>query len=140
MLIAPRALSTTALFLLLTLALAPLGCGSRVSSGADVRTELVPVKGKVTYKGQPVAKGTVTFEPDDYGRPATGPIPAEGTFTLGTYKPGDGAVPGHHRITITETGIKSPRDALATRLASPAASGLSADVDAEHSEFPLEIH
>lgn len=112
------------------------GCGP---AGGETRTALIPAKGTVTYKGQPVSKGVVTFTPDGYGRPAEGPLQPDGTFVLSTHQPGDGVVPGHHRVTVTETGIKSPRDALAKKWASEAASGLTADVDAEHTEFTFEL-
>jgi hypothetical protein len=59
------------------------GCGS---SGADTAAALIPVKGKVTIKGEPLAAGTVRFEPDDFGRPASGKLNADGTFVLSTLK------------------------------------------------------
>src|SRR6516164_8831509 len=52
------------------------GCGS--SGGTPVT--LIPVKGKVTYKGQPLTKGVVEFEPEGYGRPAKGQLQSDGTF------------------------------------------------------------
>ena len=58
---------------------------------------------------------------------------------LTTNKEGDGVVAGHHRVAVTETGIKSPRDAFAKKYAGPASSGLTADVDAEHTEFTFDL-
>jgi hypothetical protein len=62
------------------------------------------VQGKVTYKGEPVKFGTVSFEPDaDKGTDgplAMGNIKEDGTYVLSTSDPGDGAVVGHHRISI----------------------------------------
>ncbi len=81
----------------------------------------------------------MTFEPEDFGRPASGPIQPDGSFILTTRQSGDGVVPGHHRVTVTETGIKSPRDTLARKWASAQASGLTADVDAEHVEFQFDL-
>jgi hypothetical protein len=112
------------------------GCGA---GGGGARTALIPVKGKVTYKGQPVAKGRIKFAPDGYGRPAYGRLQSDGTFSLTTDREGDGVIVGPHRVTVTETGIKSPRDALAAKWASAAASGLTADVDAEHTEFTFDL-
>ena len=75
------------------------GCGS----GSVVPPTLIPVKGKVTYKGQPVTKGIVRFEPDGgFGRMATGELKSDGTFELSTLKPGDGVVAGEHRVTVSE--------------------------------------
>ena len=66
----------------------------------------------MTYKGQPVAKGRIKFEPDGYGRSASGQLNADGTYVLTTDKDGDGVIAGHHRVSVTDTGIKSPRDRL----------------------------
>src|SRR5262249_7863155 len=55
------------------------GCGP-----AESHPETVPVQGKVTYKGQPVPRGTITFQPDA-GQPATGEIQPDGSYRLGTY-------------------------------------------------------
>jgi hypothetical protein len=112
------------------------GCGP---AGSGRMPDAIPVKGKVLYKGQPVTKGSVTFEPDGFGREAHGRIQSDGSFVLTTYKDGDGAVAGHHRVAVSDTGIKSPKDALAKKWAGTASSGLTADVDAEHTDFTLEL-
>jgi hypothetical protein len=101
--------------------------------------DVIPVKGKVTYKGQPVTKGSIKFEPDGFGREAHGQIQSDGTFVLTTLKEGDGAVAGHHRVAVTGTGIKSPKDALAKKYGGVSSSGWTADVDAEHTEFTFDI-
>ena len=75
------------------------GCGT--SAGGPQPT-LLAVKGKVTYKGQPVTKGVVRFEPDGYGRMATGQLQSDGTFELTTLKAGDGVVAGEHKVTVSE--------------------------------------
>jgi hypothetical protein len=62
------------------------------------------VQGKVTYRGEPVKFGTVSFEPDrdkgNEGPLAMGNIKEDGTYVLSTSDPGDGAVVGHHRISV----------------------------------------
>jgi hypothetical protein len=112
------------------------GCGP---AGSGKLPDVIPVKGKVTYKGQPVTKGSITFEPDGFGRDAHGQIKADGTFVLTTLKEGDGAVAGHHRVAVTGTGITSAKDALAKKYAGVSSSGLTADVDAEHTEFTFDL-
>lgn len=78
-------------------------------SGSD-RPTTVPVRGKVTYKGQPVTQGTVTFQPvkaaEGYPqRPATGTINSDGTYELATFENGDGAIPGEYQVAvISKTG------------------------------------
>ena len=64
------------------------GCGSDMSPGDGMT---VPVKGKVTYKGEPLSQGEVVFEPDG-GREAYGWVQLDGTFELTTFKQGDGAL------------------------------------------------
>lgn len=74
------------------MAMSLAGCGSGRSGTAIVR-------GKVTFNGKPVPNGTVNFIPDT-GPSASGEIQADGSYTLTTYKPGDGAVPGTHKVTV----------------------------------------
>jgi hypothetical protein len=62
---------------------------------------MVKVTGTVTVKGQPADQVEVTFLPKN-GRPATGVTDNQGRFELSTLKPGDGAVPGEHRVTLGE--------------------------------------
>ncbi|AMV18004.1 hypothetical protein [Planctomyces sp. SH-PL14] len=79
-----------------------LGCGNQ----EDTRTT-GQVQGKVTFKGQPVPFGTVTFSPvpkDDKdkepGKAATGQVETDGSFHLNTYIEKDGAVVGKHKVSI----------------------------------------
>lgn len=64
-----------------------------------------PVSGTVSYKGQPLGKGTVTFQPADKGegvqRPALGEIGADGRYQLSTFTQGDGALPGNYHVLVT---------------------------------------
>lgn len=77
--------------------LAMTGCGSGGLSTA-------PVTGKVVMNGQPVKEGVITFVPlgdgnsDEVGKPASGDVATDGTFTLSTYEDNDGAVVGKHRV------------------------------------------
>ena len=83
---------------LLASALALIGCGP--GNGLS----LGRVQGKVTYKGEPVKYGTVTFVPNSTkgtdGPMAMGNLKDDGTFVLSTSDPGDGAVVGHHKISV----------------------------------------
>jgi hypothetical protein len=80
----------TLLFLLLLAIFT--GCGPQ-------RPATAPVSGRVTFNGKPIATGQIVFYPDN-GRTAMSPIDAEGRYRLTTFKPGDGALLGHHRVTI----------------------------------------
>ena len=109
------------------------GCGP----GGGTNPSLVPVKGKVTYKGMPLTKGTIKFVPDGYGREARGAIQSDGSFVLTTQKEGDGAVAGEHRVAITGFDKGLAKDRALTKFASPNTSRLIAEVDPEHTEFNL---
>jgi hypothetical protein len=96
------------------------GCGSGGASGA------LPVSGKVTKGGQPVAGAAVTFQPTaSDGKAASGTTDDTGTYKLTTLVNGDGALPGSYKVTIT----KFPADAAPT---TPEAGkeAKAADVDA----------
>jgi hypothetical protein len=111
------------------------GCGS----DSVVPPTLIPVKGKVTYKGQPVAKGIVRFEPDGFGRMATGPLRSDGTFELTTLQPGDGAVAGEHRVTVSDFEKSLAKDQALKKYGSANISGLKAEVSLDRNEFAFEL-
>src|SRR5260370_767749 len=77
----------------LTLALS--GCG-----GPKVAT----VTGKVTIGGKAVTGGKIMFYPES-GRMALGEIGPDGSYSLTTFKPGDGALVGPHRVAIESTRV-----------------------------------
>jgi hypothetical protein len=80
-------------FVVLAAAVLPLvGCGSNQMKTAVVR-------GTVTYNGKPVPNGTVLFVPDS-GPTATGEIGSDGSYRLTTYRKGDGAVLGKHKVMV----------------------------------------
>lgn len=78
------------------------GCG-------ESRPVTCPVRGTVTCQGKPVPRGTVLFNPVDPTRPpARGTIASDGTYELTTYRAGDGAVPGEHKIVVNATTEVDP--------------------------------
>src|SRR5262245_1071562 len=85
-------------FLLLTAVLA--GCtGSRTS----------PVEGVVLLDGKPLPDASVQFVPQGSGRDATGQTDKSGAFTMSTYRPKDGVVPGEYKVVISPpTGTLDP--------------------------------
>lgn len=104
--------------------------------------ETAPVSGKVIFEGEPVTNATVTFTPEA-GRPATGSIDGEGRFSLSTFRPNDGAVPGRHRVTFGSTaevpmpgtpeakGAKADKPPFPKRYAGLSTTDLEIDVPAE---------
>jgi hypothetical protein len=111
------------------------GCGS--SEGA--RPTLLPVKGKVTYKGKPLTQGIVKFEPEGYGRRASGKLQADGTFVLGTFKDDDGAVVGSHQVFITDVEKNLAKDRAFQKYMFRSPKGLAAEVTPETLEFSFEL-
>jgi hypothetical protein len=71
------------------------GCGGE---------KLGRVSGTVTAAGKPVAGGTIQFVPAA-GKAAVASINPDGTYTLTTYKPGDGALVGPHKVIIHATRV-----------------------------------
>jgi len=120
-------------------------CG--LAAGCKRNPRVVPVAGTVLYNGQPLPFGSVTFQPDK-GQPAVGDV-SSGTFTLSSYGPNDGAVPGKHGVAVVcyesqRPGFQAQGDSLGklliplkyTRLGS---SGLSADITDTPGDKPQEV-
>ncbi len=67
-----------------------------------------PVTGRVTYEdGSPVEAGTVIGEATVDGKPVgvQGNIGADGSFSWGTDRAGDGAVPGNYRVIVMPVAL-----------------------------------
>ena len=83
-----------------------VGCGSD-----GVRT--YPVTGTVTFPdGTPLAGGLVQFRSvtGEHRVGARGPIQQDGSYQLGTFESGDGAVEGDHEVLVTPPPFEGDRD------------------------------
>lgn len=109
---------------------------------------VVPVRGKVLYNGEPLPFGSVMFQPDK-GQAAVADLGGDGSFTLSSYGPNDGAVPGTHSVSVScyegqRPGKAGGGDSLG-RLLIPlkytrfGSSGLTAEVKDQAGEQPQEI-
>ena len=78
------------------------GCGESAPV-ADIE-KTVTAGGVLTFQGKPLENYRVIFHPKDKKRPASGRTDADGRFQLGTNRPGDGAVPGSHQVTVSYVG------------------------------------
>jgi hypothetical protein len=119
-----------------------LACGGCESGDGPHVAPTVPVKGTVTFKGQPVTQGTITFEPEDIGREAHATIQPDGTFVLSTFKEGDGAVPGLHRVAITGSvgrGGKGQQP-LPAKYRSAGSSNIAVEVSQEKTDYPIDLN
>jgi hypothetical protein len=75
------------------------------TSCADSRRQQVyAVRGKILYQGRPAAGATVIFHPKNTSDPQAvcpmGKVGADGSFTLSTYAPEDGAPPGEYAVVV----------------------------------------
>ena len=75
-----------------------------VGCGGEDRVQRFPLSGKITFEGQPVVDGWMTFRPVGKGPGAQGAI-KDGVYTA---REGWGTVGGPHRIKIVafETGLE----------------------------------
>lgn len=123
--------------------LVPTGCGR---SGP----KMAGVSGTVTYQGKPVPKGTITFQSDDpNGRNAVGSIDPDGSYTLQTEKPGDGALPGDYRVAISARDDEvldyippkpiPPKRLVPEKYENPDTSGLKATVKSGRNDIPFDL-
>lgn len=95
-----RRLWRCAMVVVLALPLGLLGCGGRTA-----------VSGNVKSNGKPVDGGSLVFSPvGGSGKAATADVQTDGSFKLGTDKPGDGAVPGRYRVTYTPPQVEPSTD------------------------------
>lgn len=75
---------------------------------------LAPARGSVYHRGQPLSDAVVTFAPVGGERIAVGRTDARGDFELSTFRPGDGAWIGSHRVSIQARGPDRPLSAEET--------------------------
>lgn len=60
----------------------------------------MPVKGRLSYQGQPLYSYRVTLWPEKGDRASSGLTDQEGNFRIGTNREGDGAPVGRFRVTV----------------------------------------
>jgi hypothetical protein len=129
-----RRLPAAALLLLLP---GLAGCGARLNT----------VRGTVTLAdGSPLTRGLVVFEGVIGGAAvsARGEVKPDGSYTLGTYKPGDGVPAGKYRVLINPLDLsevpdeqkKLPFDYKHLRFET---SGLEFEVKPGANEFPIRL-
>lgn len=72
-----------------------------IAAGCRNDSGTVPVAGVLKLDGQPLKEASIHFVPQGSGRDATGTTDANGKFTMSTYEPRDGALPGSYKVVIT---------------------------------------
>jgi hypothetical protein len=119
-------------FLSFTMAFVVAGCG-----GGEDRVETVPVTGTLQIDGKPFGPAQVDLRSEDGSLPsATGKASADGTFSLSTYEPDDGAAIGAYRVTILMDPMSEPFRAVPPMKAATASVG----TPAEGQPFVLELN
>ena len=124
------------------------GCGNTQEG-----PETVPVRGTVTYQGQPLDGANVVFHPTDGSTTLASQAvtDASGRFELAThvgvgkFKPG--IVPGNYAVAITKldtasvsSTLAAPKDLLPKKYGDPKTSGLAAEVTAQQdNEFSFAL-
>jgi hypothetical protein len=134
-------------------------CGEPTAAG---RVPVHQARGRVLYKGRPLADALVVLRPADPAAPLAGggasPTPRptgrtdrEGAFRLHTYAAADGAPAGAYRVGISvapattevrdflKKGSATPRrapDVPGVRFGDPETSGLKAEIRPGDNEIP----
>jgi hypothetical protein len=121
-------------------------------SGCELGSQrLALVRGKVSFKGSPLNRGTIVFTPDaergTSGSIARSDIGPDGSYTLHT-KGLPGAAVGWHRVTVMamdreatagpDGALVMPRSLLPEKYCDPQLSGLSCQVRGGQ-ENPLDF-
>jgi hypothetical protein len=122
---------------------AVLGLLGAAGCGGDLH----PVRGKVTLDdGTPVNGGMVVFQSKDTRDAVTarGEIQADGSYRLGTHKPGDGVPVGAYRVLIAPPPPENPDARFAAppfdeRYTDFDTSGLEFVVQSSANEFPIQL-
>src|SRR5262249_16639643 len=78
-----------------------------LSAGCSKYPATAPVKGKITINGKPVTTGRISFHPTTGERRALANIQPDGSYSLTTFERGDGALLGHHKVSIKSTRIEN---------------------------------
>jgi hypothetical protein len=133
-----------------------LGCGP---SGPP-RPKTYPVTGVVTYNGEPVAGANLNFQLADGSGYAMAITDDSGKYSLQTFEPGDGAVPGEYHVGITkydqsvvvdemsdddyvppeeQEPVASAGNQLPAKYSVPQTSGLVASVKEEPNTFNFDL-
>lgn len=82
-------------------------CALVVGCDGDDGPKVYKSSGVVTLDGEPLANVNVLFQSSG-GKPAIATTDDEGKFQLGTFKPSDGALPGVHKVAVTENSDTPP--------------------------------
>jgi hypothetical protein len=110
--------------------------------GGD-RPKTIPIRGRVTLDGQPPGEvGKLHFTPTEAAegyvkRPAMGGYDVDGVYTVMSWSPGDGLVPGHYTVNVLPGSLANTR--VPTKYHLSGTSGLEVNVSADQDEVEFDI-
>lgn len=86
------------------------GCGQGTDFWKSRRPSTTVAKGIVTYRGNPLPKAMIIFQPTDTTAvAASATTNAAGEFELRSFPPAAGAVPGNYQVMIFKTDYDDPK-------------------------------
>ena len=82
----------------------------------------------------------IWFEPTSEGRPASGSIESDGSFTLMTERPGDGVAPGEYKVVLKVwKNYREQTPGVPPQYTDAATTPLTATVDEDHRHFDFVV-
>jgi hypothetical protein len=112
-------------------------------TGCSDKPKLAQVTGTVTYKGQPLKEGTITFIPSD-GRSATGKIVDGKIKDVSCFDINDGVPLGNHKVLISSAPqsddmYAAPKSLIPEKYGSLDKSDLTAEIKAGENTLTFEL-
>jgi hypothetical protein len=107
-----------------------------------------PVNGRVTYPdGSPLTEGNVIGQMGDGETSVTvqGRVKSDGSFSWGTEREGDGALPGKYRVAVVGRGLgdaeraQGKRPAVDSKFSNPQTSGIEFEVKPGKNKLDITV-
>lgn len=135
-----------------------VGCGEEDTSKKN-RPKTVKATGTITYNGQPLEFASIVLSPQGQGTAAMCRSDADGNFSLDSFPPDRGAVPGTYLVSVTKSEpakevvydegshdappaaeLKGPKPLIPPEYGNATTSGLKLEIPAEGSDtLKLEL-
>lgn len=137
-LFAAKRWSRLAALAVLTCLFGVIGCGSG----------RYPVNGRVTYPdGSPLTEGNVIGQRGEGVTSVTvqGRVHSDGSFSWGTERPGDGALPGKYRVMVVTRGLgdseraQGMQPAVDSKYENPETSGIEFEVKPGKNRLDVKV-
>jgi hypothetical protein len=116
--------------------------------GAGCSSGRYPVNGRVTYPdGSPLTEGNVIGQMGEGVTSVTvqGRVKPDGSFSWGTEREGDGALPGKYHVAVIPRGLgdaersQGKRPAVDSRFSNPQTSGIEFEVKPGRNKLDITV-